>query len=221
MVNPFRFIKETLPIADVMVLYGIEVKHSNKALCPLHNEKTPSFTLYPASNSWYCFGCGAGGSTIDFVMQVHGVDALEAAQKLDADFGLGLFNRKLSQAELHRMKNQQAEQHAQPQVNKGLVGAFEVYMNRAYMLLCDYLHLLNDQKIMYTPKSPEKMDKRLHPLFVEACYQLNYIEYLIDSLEIAGLDEQISFYQTHRGEMLKIAKNIRLQANSGKANKPA
>ena len=38
-------------------------------LCPFHNEKTPSFTVFPATKSFYCFGCGAGGDVISFVMR--------------------------------------------------------------------------------------------------------------------------------------------------------
>ena len=38
-----------------------------KGLCPFHSEKTPSFTVYPQDNSFYCFGCGAGGDVITFI----------------------------------------------------------------------------------------------------------------------------------------------------------
>ena len=38
-------------------------------LCPFHNEKTPSFTVSPAKGFYHCFGCGKGGSAIDFIMQ--------------------------------------------------------------------------------------------------------------------------------------------------------
>ena len=40
-----------------------------KGLCPFHNEKTPSFTVFPATQSFYCFGCGAGGDVITFIMK--------------------------------------------------------------------------------------------------------------------------------------------------------
>ena len=38
-----------------------------KGLCPFHSEKSPSFTVYPNDNSFYCFGCGAGGDVITFI----------------------------------------------------------------------------------------------------------------------------------------------------------
>jgi len=81
--NPFDTIKETLQITDIVRFYGVEPKRNNQALCPFHSEKTPSFTIFPKTNTFKCFGCGAGGSVIDFVMQMHGTDVLEAAKKLD------------------------------------------------------------------------------------------------------------------------------------------
>jgi hypothetical protein len=206
--NAFDSIKESLSIVDVTAFYGTEVKRGNKALCPLHNEKTPSFTVYPNSNSWHCFGCGAGGSAIDFVMAFFGLDPLEAAKKLDSDFSLGLFDHKPTQEELHRLK----EQQAQHQVNKGLESAFKGFIDKAFNLLCDYLHLLNDWKTAYAPKTESELDK-VNPLFVEACHRLDYTEYLLDSLLNADIDEQISFYNTHREEMCNLANRVKQHTN--------
>ena len=215
--NPFDTIKKSLPIADIVVFYGVEVKKGNKALCPLHKEKTPSFTIYPNNNSWHCFGCGAGGSVIDFVMAYCGLDALNSARKLDEDFGLGLFDYKPSQVELHRLVGQKV----QLQADKGLAKAFESYVNRAYSLLCDYSHMLRDWKVLYAPKSIHEMDKPINDLFIEACHKSDYIEYLIDSLMFADVDEQIQFYEAYRKEMLEIASRVKLHTNSGKADEPA
>ncbi len=51
-------------------------------LCPFHNEKTPSFTVYPSSNSYYCFGCGAGGDPITFIRSVENLDYVDAVKFL-------------------------------------------------------------------------------------------------------------------------------------------
>ena len=215
-INPFDFIKENLLIADVVKRYGVKVKRGNKALCPLHNERTPSFTVYPDTNSWNCFGCGVGGSAIDFIMTYYGLDALEAAKKLDADYNLGLFDYKPSQEEMYR----QSEQRAQSQKYKGLAKTFEVYMNKAYIILCDYLRLLEDWKIIYAPKTPEGLDT-VNPLFVEACHQLDYIEYLLDCLSVADYEEQIQFYKTHRKEMVHIAAKVKRYSKSTNADESA
>ncbi|MDD6284898.1 MAG: DNA primase, partial [Firmicutes bacterium] len=51
-------------------------------LCPFHNEKTPSFTVYTNNGSFYCFGCGAGGDVITFVRQIENLDYMEAVRFL-------------------------------------------------------------------------------------------------------------------------------------------
>lgn len=51
-------------------------------LCPFHNEKTPSFTVYPETASYYCFGCGAGGEVINFIRNIENLDYIEAVKML-------------------------------------------------------------------------------------------------------------------------------------------
>ena len=58
-------------------------------LCPFHNEKTPSFTVYPENGSFHCFGCGVGGDVITFAMMIERLDYVEAVKML-ADRSLSL-----------------------------------------------------------------------------------------------------------------------------------
>ena len=53
-----------------------------KGLCPFHSEKTPSFTVYPQDNSFYCFGCGAGGDVITFIRKRENLDYQDAVEFL-------------------------------------------------------------------------------------------------------------------------------------------
>lgn len=59
-------------------------------LCPFHNEKTPSFTVYPENGSFYCFGCGVGGDVITFVRRMENLDYMEAVKKLADRAGMAL-----------------------------------------------------------------------------------------------------------------------------------
>lgn len=59
-----------------------------KGLCPFHNEKTPSFTVYPDSQSFYCFGCGAGGDVITFMRRIENLDYIEAVKTLAERAGM-------------------------------------------------------------------------------------------------------------------------------------
>ncbi len=57
-------------------------------LCPFHSEKTPSFTVFPATKSFYCFGCGAGGDVISFIMREENLDYVDALEFLAARAGI-------------------------------------------------------------------------------------------------------------------------------------
>ena len=63
----------------------VQLKRRGKnlvGLCPFHNEKTPSFTVYPDSQSYFCFGCGAGGEVINFIRRAENLDFYEAVRFL-------------------------------------------------------------------------------------------------------------------------------------------
>lgn len=59
-------------------------------LCPFHSEKTPSFTVYPENQSFFCFGCGAGGDIISFVRRIENLDYIEALRFLAQRAGMEL-----------------------------------------------------------------------------------------------------------------------------------
>ncbi|MBI2766250.1 MAG: toprim domain-containing protein [Chloroflexi bacterium] len=73
------------PIADVAAASGLELRQTGgrlTAVCPFHGDSRPSLVLYPASQSYYCFGCGAGGDVIDFMSRLHTVGFREAVALL-------------------------------------------------------------------------------------------------------------------------------------------
>ena len=59
-----------------------------KGLCPFHNEKTPSFTVYEDTQSFYCFGCGAGGDVVTFIKMIENLDYIEALKLLAQRAGI-------------------------------------------------------------------------------------------------------------------------------------
>ncbi|WP_435828444.1 DNA primase [Micromonospora purpureochromogenes] len=61
-----------------------------KGLCPFHDEKSPSFNVSPARNVWYCFGCGAGGDAIKFLMDAEHLSFIESVERLAARAGIQL-----------------------------------------------------------------------------------------------------------------------------------
>lgn len=85
-------VKSRLNIVDV-VGARVQLKKAGRnfrGLCPFHNEKTPSFMVSPDRQIFHCFGCGKGGSVIDFVMEYEHVDFSEALETLAQQAGVTL-----------------------------------------------------------------------------------------------------------------------------------
>ena len=79
MMIPREVVEEVRRRTDIVELIGsyVTLKRAGSnynGLCPFHSEKTPSFTVFPDSESFYCFGCGAGGDCVTFVMKNDNLD---------------------------------------------------------------------------------------------------------------------------------------------------
>jgi DNA primase len=90
---PQRFIDDLLARVDILDVVDPRVKlrktgKNYAGLCPFHQEKSPSFTVNPDKQFYYCFGCGAGGNAIGFVMNFDNLDFPEAVEVLAKDAGL-------------------------------------------------------------------------------------------------------------------------------------
>ncbi len=83
-------LKYKTDIEDVVSAYVTLKRHgsTSKGLCPFHNEKTPSFTVYNDTQSFYCFGCGAGGDAVTFIKKIENLDYLDAVKLLAQRAGL-------------------------------------------------------------------------------------------------------------------------------------
>ncbi len=90
---PREFIDQVIEHVDIVdvVSKRIDLRHKGKShlgLCPFHNEKTPSFTVSDDKQLYYCFGCGAGGNVINFIMAYDRLDFVEAIEQLAFQQGL-------------------------------------------------------------------------------------------------------------------------------------
>lgn len=90
---PESFIQELLNRVDIVdvVDRSVPLKKAGanySACCPFHNEKSPSFTVSPTKQFYHCFGCGAHGSAIGFLMEYQGISFVEAVQELAKSVGM-------------------------------------------------------------------------------------------------------------------------------------
>ena len=168
----YETIKAAVPIKHAAEHYGLKVSRNSMACCPFHSDRHPSLKLN--EDYFFCFGCGAKGDVIDFVARLFNLSSYEAAQKLAADFGLD--PKPPTAAALPKPKHPCIRQFREDEM-------------LCFRALMDYMHLLEDWKVRYAPKTPdEPYDDR----FVEACQMIDYIEYLADILTVGGLEERVA-----------------------------
>lgn len=136
--NTAAEIKQRLDIVTVISEYvRLEKAGRNfKALCPFHTEKTPSFFVFPERQSWRCFGCGAGGDLISFVMSKEGLDFGGALKTMAQRAGVPLVEKKTSTHEgrstlLYRINEAAAQYYHQLLLSSPLTqGAREYVQGR-------------------------------------------------------------------------------------------
>ena len=88
-----QFLQELKYRSDIEQVVGSYVNLRRRGrtlsgLCPFHSEKSPSFTVYPENQSFYCFGCGAGGDVISFIRRIENLDYMEAVRLLAQRAGM-------------------------------------------------------------------------------------------------------------------------------------
>jgi DNA primase len=106
-------VKSKLSVVDI-VGESVTLKKAGttyKGLCPFHGEKTPSFVVTPARESWHCFGCGLGGDIFSFVMQRDGSTFPEALRTLATRAGVEIDERS-KREDAHRARLRQVLDHA-------------------------------------------------------------------------------------------------------------
>ena len=112
---PDTFIQEVLARTDIVdvVSRHVTLKKGGAnllGLCPFHGEKSPSFTVSPAKQFYHCFGCGAHGDAIRFLMEHAGMGFLDAVRDLAQQAGLQVPETRLEPAEQARVEEERARQ---------------------------------------------------------------------------------------------------------------
>ena len=179
----YETIKAAVPVKQAAEHYGLKVNRNGMACCPFHNDRHPSLKLN--EDYFFCFGCGAKGDVIDLVARLFDLSAYEAAQRLAADFGIS-YEPGQSVETAYKPKRPHIRQFREDEM-------------LCFRVLMDYLHLLEDWKVRYAPRTPdESYDDR----FVEACQMHCHIEYMADVLTVGNLEERVALVD----ELMKSGK---------------
>ena len=162
-------IKRSLTAQQVAEFYGFQVGRSGFMKCPFHQgDRTASLKLYDGEGGFHCFGCGAHGSVIDFVMKLFGLNFRQAVLRINADFHLGLTTSTPDRASRSAALEARREEQRRKDQAEG---------NFQYMAF--ELHYWKDVLEVFPPVR-QGDTAYYHPLYVEAVKRLPYIEYWLD-----------------------------------------
>ena len=192
--NVFETVKQSVPVKEAAERYGIEVGRNSMACCPFHDDKNPSMKLN--EEYFYCFGCGATGDVIDLTARLYNLSPKEAAEKLAQDFGLIYDSQAPPRRNYVRQKTEAQK--------------FQESRDHAFRVLADYFHLLRKWEMGYTPKTPEEP---MHPRFLEAVQQKDYIGYLLDSFLEDSPEEQKLWIAEHQSTIANLERRVNIMAD--------
>ena len=179
----YENIKAAISVKQAAEHYGLKVSRNGMACCPFHHDRHPSLKLN--EDYFFCFGCGAKGDVIDLAARLFDLSGYEAAQKLAADFGIATEPGQAATA-IYKPKHPHIRQFREDEM-------------LCFRVLMDYLHLLEDWRVRFAPKTPdEPYDDR----FVEALQMHCHIEYMADVLTVGELEERVALVD----ELMKSGK---------------
>ena len=166
-----RRICETNSLFDWLLRYGIETDKKGFARCPFHSEKTASFRVYK-DGTYHCFGCGAHGDVITFVMKMQNLSFKETCEMLDRDITYS------EQRKIRRIKEENARKEQ-----------YRKESNVRYWSAFDDWKENEDLIKMFKPKS---IDEAPNSIFLNALSRRGRLQHLLNLAEISKGRNDIS-----------------------------
>ena len=118
-----RQISEAVDLRRVMEDSGIDFNRNGFCRCFIHKEKTPSMSI--KNNHYKCFGCGAYGGPIDFIMENYGLDFRQALVKLDSTYHLGILGGRQTRRDRMQERENRVLKEAKEQVEEDYNNAYK------------------------------------------------------------------------------------------------
>lgn len=189
-------VRQAADIVEVVSSY-VELKQRGRnffGLCPFHNEKTPSFSVNPDKQIYKCFGCGSGGSPINFIMEMESLEFPDAVKKLADSFNIVLeitggdskkyTDLKSQLYEIHKIASTYYEQSLFKDANKN---ALSYLTDRGLSV-----DIIKKFKLGFSPDS-----------FDDLLQELRKKSFSAESMKLSGL-----FIQTEKGYMNRFRSRI-------------
>ena len=163
---------------------GIVLKRG-KALCPFHDERTPSFVVNQRRQTFHCFGCGAHGDVITFIMKFKGISFKDALTYL------GMTPGKVTPIDPDVQRRRKLQQ------------SFENEISEVYLSLCERAQHLHKIRLQ-VKKHPSALTDAGAVLFAGQMGELAEVEHKIDTLVTGTFEEQISILgETRKNDCTK------------------
>jgi len=164
----FKTVKDNVSILEAIERYGLNPIRKGQYYwlnCPFHAERTPSLCIYPETESFHCFGCGAHGDVIDFVSKLFNIPLRDAALELANNFNLTLHRGKINNKASKKNEDWR------------LYNVFKAKYELIFEFLTDINKIYRDLKLDI--KTTDEMTDRA---FVEACHMQDLVEHWLDVL---------------------------------------
>ena len=172
---------ESIKIEEVIADYLPDLKKRGTnywACCPFHNEKTPSFSVSPSKGIYKCFGCGAGGNAVNFVMEIGGFSYPEALKELGSKYNIEIKEKQLTPEQIVKQNLRDgvylisafANKFFQEQLwgsEEGKVIALSYFTQRGYTE-----EIIKKFQLGYSPKQKDALTN----LAIKNLYQKEFLE---------------------------------------------
>ena len=175
--NAASVIKATVDMQTVLGLYGYQAKHG-KMVCPFHADKNASLQIYQNNgrhSGWHCFGCGRGGSVLDFVMEHENCDFITAVKAVDNALGLQLMETK----NLFDIAARKHEQELYDRIRE----SFDSYYDKASEILDDLFRDSFDMLRVIEDKTVQERTAEEWTLREILTERLKYIDHLQETIQ--------------------------------------
>lgn len=164
----FETVKRHIPVREGVQRYGTVLNRQGMALCPFHNDHTPS--LYVDAHHFYCYGCGEHGDLVHFLAKLWGIRPYHAAKQLIRDFGLDPNLPPGREMEIPEEHTRQMELE-----------------RKCVQRLQERRKQLEEWFFLYEPQS---QCQEYDPRFVEACRELVTVEHCLDTMLCGSSSER-------------------------------